>query len=91
MFTCWIAVQRNIDWNMRRHFLRAYAQIHPGMTEMQVEAVIRNQFRGKHPLARVDDSGLQYTLDPDDGRFNSEFIVVRMIDGKVIEADYLRD
>ena len=76
---------------MRRHFLRAYAQIHPGMTEMQVEAVIRNQFRGKHPLARVDDSGLQYTLDPDDGRFNSEFIVVRMIDGKVIEADYLRD
>lgn len=91
VFACWIGVQRNIDWNMRRHFLRAYAQIHPGMTEKQVDGVMRKQFHGKRPLARFDDSGVQYTLDPDDGRFNSEFIVVRMIDGKVVEADYLRD
>src|SRR5262249_24003681 len=27
IFACWIVVQRGIDLNMRRHFLRAYSQI----------------------------------------------------------------
>jgi len=91
VFACWILVQRNIDWNMRRHFLRAYSQIRPGMTTEQVEDVIHNQFRGKRPVARFDNWGVQYTLDPDDGRFNSEIIVIRMVAGKVVEVNYLPD
>ena len=91
VFACWILTQRNIDWNMRRHFLRAYYQIHPGMTAEQVEVVMHNQFRGKSPVARFDDSCVQYTLDPDDARFNSEVIVIRMIAGKVVDAYYSPD
>ena len=91
VFACWILGQRNIDWNMRRHFLRAYSQIHPGMTAEQVEDVMHNRFRGKRPVARFGNQCMQYTLDPDDGRFNSEIIVIRMIAGKVVEADYLPD
>ena len=91
VFASWVLVQRNIDWNMRRHFLRAYAQIHNGMTREEVEGVMRKVFRGKRPFARSDDSGVQYTLDPDDGRFDSEFIVVRVLGGKVVATEYLPD
>ena len=91
VFTFWIAGQRNIDWNMRRHFLRAYAQIKPGMTRIEVERIMRNHFGSKRPLSRFDDSGVLFTLYPYDGRFNSEIIDVRMLEGKVVEADYLRD
>ena len=91
VFACWVMVQRNIDWNMHRKFLRAYSQIHAGMTKEQVEAVMHRHFSGKLPGARFDNSGVQYTLDPDDGRFDSEFIVVTMAAGKVIAAEYLPD
>jgi hypothetical protein len=91
IFASWIVIQRNIDWNMRRHFLRAYAQIRPGMTAEQVQDVMHRHFRGKRPLLRSGRRGLLFTLDPDDGRFNSEFIVIRMVNGKVVAADYSRD
>jgi hypothetical protein len=91
LFAGWIVVQREIDWNMSRHFRRAYSQIRAGMTMEQVKAVMHQQFRGKRPVGRFDDWGAQYTLDPDDGRFNSEFIIIQMVDGKVASADYLPD
>ena len=91
LFTCWITVQQHIDWNMSKPFRRMYRQIKPGMTREQVEAIMVEQFPGKRPFARYDAEGLQYILDPDDGRFNSEFIVIKMIDGKVSWADYLAD
>jgi hypothetical protein len=91
VFASWILVQRHLDWNMHRHFLRAYSQIRVGMTREQVEGVMNNQFRGKRPLAQFGDSLLEYTLDPDDGRFDSEIILVRMIAGKVVVAEYLPD
>jgi hypothetical protein len=90
-FTGWIMVQRHIDWNMSKPFRRMYCQIKPGMTREQVEAIMVEQFPGKRPFARCDADGMQYTLDPDDGRFNSEFIDIKMIDGKVSRADYSAD
>jgi hypothetical protein len=91
VFAGWVMVQRHIDWNMSKPFRRLYSQIKPGMTREQVEAIMVEQFPGKRPFARCDAEGMQYTLDPDDGRFNSEFIVIKMIDGKVSWADYLPD
>jgi len=91
LFAGWIVVQREIDWNMRRHFRRAYSQIRSGMTVEQVKAVMHQQFHGKRPVGRFDDWGAQYTLDPDDGRFNSEIIVIQMVGGKVASAYYLPD
>jgi hypothetical protein len=76
---------------MRRPFLRAFSKIHPGMSREQVEAIMRQEFRGKRPVLRVYPSVLQFTLDPDDGRFNSELIVIEMAGGKVISSDYLPD
>jgi hypothetical protein len=91
VFTCWIAIQRNIDWNMRRHFLRAYAQLHPGMTAEQVDDVMRKNFPGKRPFARFYNSGVHYTLDPDDARFDSESINVTFVHGKLAAADYVHE
>ena len=39
----------------------------------------------------IPKDGGQYRLDPDDGRFNAEFITFGMTDGKVIWFDYLPD
>ncbi len=91
VFAGWIVVQRQIDWNMRRPFRRAYSQIQPGMTREQVEAIMRRQFPRRRPVARFDRWGIQYTLDPDDGRFNSEFIMIEMNEGKVISTHYFFD
>ncbi len=91
IFAGWVALQRQIDWNMRRPFLRAYSQIQPGMTREKVEAIMRQQFPRRRPVARFDRWGMQYTLDPDDGRFNSEFIIIEMNDGKVVSTHYSFD
>jgi hypothetical protein len=91
VFAGWIVVQRQIDWNMRRHFLRAFSQIHPGMTMEKVEDVMRRQFRGKRPVGESWKTVARYTLDPEDGRFNSEFILIETDEGKVVRAEYLRD
>jgi hypothetical protein len=91
LFAGWIAAQRRIDWNMQVPFLRAYSQIHPGMSEEQVESVMNREFRGKRPILRIDRWGLQYSLDPDDGRYNAEFIIIHMIGGKVTSTEYLFD
>jgi hypothetical protein len=90
-FAGWITVQRQIDWNMSKPFRRLYSQIKPGMTREQVDALLAEQFPGKRPFARYFADGMQYTLDPDDGRFNSEFIVIKMENGKVGWANYLED
>jgi hypothetical protein len=91
VFAGWIAAQRHIDWNMQVPFRRAYSQIHAGMSGEQVESVMNREFRGKRPIARIDRWGVQYSLDPDDGRYNAEFIIIHMIDGKVSSTEYLFD
>jgi hypothetical protein len=70
VFAGWITVQRQIDWNTSKPFRRLYSQIKPGMTREQVDALMAEQFPGKRPFARYFADGMQYTLDPDDGRFN---------------------
>jgi hypothetical protein len=71
--------------------MRMYSQITPGMTKKQLEAIMHREFHGKRPVGRFFKDGGQYRLDPDDGRFNSEFIVFGMTDGKVTSFDYLPD
>jgi hypothetical protein len=42
-------------------------------------------------LADRPNQSLHYTLDPNDGRFNSEWLVVYFKDGQVVGAEYLPD
>ena len=42
-------------------------------------------------LADKPNQSLHYTLDPDDGRFNSEWLVVYFKDGQVVGTEYLPD
>jgi hypothetical protein len=49
------------------------------------------EFRGRPPFSRWDASGGQYTLDPNDGRYNSEFLVISMSEGRVVSTQYLPD
>jgi hypothetical protein len=42
-------------------------------------------------LADRPNQSLHYTLDPNDGRFNSEWLVVYFKDGQVVGTEYLPD
>jgi hypothetical protein len=87
----WLAAQPQISWNMRRSFLKAYSRIQIGMMREEVEAIIIREFPGKRPIARVANWGIQYTLDPEDGRYNAEFLLLEIANGSVISKQYLDD
>jgi hypothetical protein len=90
-FLAWISAQKQIDWNMRRPFLRVYAQIQSGMTREEVQAIVCREFPSRRPVARHDIWGVHYTLDPNDGRFNSEFIILGTVNEKVSWKYYSYD
>jgi hypothetical protein len=91
VFCWWITFQKHIDWNMKRPFLRFYSRIETGMTRDQVEAILREEFPARRPVVRIDDGGMHLRLDPNDGRFNSEVIMIQMVDGHVNWKHYSPD
>lgn len=92
VFSAWIVTLKQVDWDARKPFLRAYQQIRPGMTQADVESLMHRQFAGKkQPVAHWRKGSGSYILDPDDGRFNSEIIAIKMLDDRVVSADYLAD
>ncbi len=91
-FAAWIVTLRRVDWDERKPFLRAFQQIHVGMTRSEVEALMRTEFLGrKAPTSGWDASHERYTLDPDDARYDSEIVFIRISEGRVVSADYLPD
>ena len=62
-----------------------------GMNTYQVKRIIEEEFPRKRPVSKQDEFGIQYTLDPDDGRYNSEFIILCIENDKVIWKHYSPD
>ena len=48
-------------------------------------------YDNKPNLTDTPDQSLHYTLDPHDGRFDSEWLVVYLKDGQVVGTEYLPD
>jgi hypothetical protein len=91
VFAGWLVVQQGITWNMRKGFLRVHSQVQIGMRIEEVEAIISREFLGKRPFAQVHIWGVQYTLDPSDGRFNEEYMLLDVVNGRVVSVQYLDD
>jgi len=77
-------------------FRRFFAHVHPGMAETEVTALLAAEFPegGRFPRpvqSRTDDGDLWFQLDPNDGAYNAELVVVKMRDRRAVSKEYLPD
>jgi hypothetical protein len=87
----WVVALGQLDWDKRKPFIRAYARIQEGMTQREVEDCLRNQFGDRVPPSTIGPRSMSYCLDPNDGRYNSEFIMIHLEDGRVVSKKYEPD
>jgi len=76
--------------------VRAVHDIHPGMSESQVRAVLDRHFpeigRFKRPkMGPLHEDCLSFVLDPNDGRYNAAIVRGKFSGGKCISAEFLPD
>jgi hypothetical protein len=76
-------------------FRQFYWGIHNGMTRQEVRQELNRRFppsgRFPRPVGGAGDESLCFQLDPNNGYYNAEIIVVKMVDGKVASKQYLPD
>jgi hypothetical protein len=66
------------------------------MDKTEVLSILRQRFPEggdfRRPVhGRSGDGNLWFQLDPDDGAFNAEFVIIEMKNGKVTSKKYLPD
>jgi hypothetical protein len=76
-------------------FRQFYWTIRDGMTPEDVRGELVRQFpangRFPRPVEHASDEGLSFLLDPNDGHYNAELVVVHLAAGKVTSREYLPD
>ncbi len=77
-------------------FTRFFSALQTGMNEADVLATLGKHFPEggtfRRPVhGRSDDGGLWFQLDPDDGAYNAEFVMIEMTNGSVTSKKYLPD
>lgn len=77
-------------------FRSFYSLVENGMTETEVSAILAEQFpvAGNFPRpvqSRTNDGDLWFRLDPNDGAYNAELVVVKMQNGRAVSKEYLPD
>lgn len=85
---------RQVNFDPRAPFVRAFDRIRPGMALTDVDAIFRKEFRGTKLPTRMgehNDAAVSYFLDLDDGHYNSEIVWVHLQQGLVINASYHPD
>lgn len=79
----------------RKPFRQFYSAISNDMTQRDVREALARRFpsRGRfaRPVEHADDVQVSFQLDPSSGWYNAEFVVVTMVDGKVVAKEYLPD
>ncbi len=75
----------------RKSFRRAFVSIEMGMNAAEVRAAIRTQFGERQPVENDGVSAMSFILDPKDGRYNAESIVVELHQGRAIRKQYYAD
>ena len=77
-------------------FTRFFSRVEAGMVEAEVMSELTRQFPegGRFPRpvhSGYDDGSLCFQLDPNDGAYNAELVVIEMQDGRVVSKEYLPD
>lgn len=76
-------------------FRQFYRAVQYGMTQDQMREELGRRFsrngRFPCPVEHASDEGLSFQLDPNNGRYNAELVVVKVVDGRVVAKEYLPD
>lgn len=85
-----------VDISPRKPYTRFYRSIQLGMSYNEVNDLLVKHFPENGPYNRPVggyDGGarMDYILDPNDGWYNAELIVLKMNDGQVCSKQYLHD
>jgi hypothetical protein len=76
-------------------FRQFYETLRCGMTAEDVRGELARRFpangRFPRPVEHASDEGLSFQLDPKDGRYNAELVVVQLAAGKAVSKTYLMD
>jgi hypothetical protein len=85
------------DTSPLKPFGRFYAAIEPGMTEAEVLSLLNDHFppTGRYPRPlvnrRVGPTQLGFILDPKDGRYDTEIVLLDFDAGRVATKQYYPD
>ena len=85
-----------IDLSPVKPFTRFYSEVKPGMIEAEVLSRLARQFPdgGRFPCPvqrKLDDGSLWFQLDPNNGAYNAELVIVKMSEGSTVSKEYLPD
>ncbi|MEN6334725.1 MAG: hypothetical protein ABFE01_10725 [Phycisphaerales bacterium] len=76
-------------------FRQFHGAIRSGMTPEDVRGELARRFpangRFLRPVEHASDEGLSFVLDPNDGRYNAELVVVHLAVGRVVSKECLSD
>lgn len=94
-FFAFMTVLPFLDLSPVKPFRRLFGSIHQGMSKDELILRLHAQFpvEGRFPIPsiRESESTVSFCLDPNDGRYNSEFIQVKLAGGTVVSCEYLPD
>ena len=88
---------RLVDLSPVKPALRAVDDIHAGMTESEVRAILDREFpegsrfRRNLAMGAMGREGFNFALDPNDGRYNAAVVVIGFEEGKCTGARFLAD
>ncbi len=95
VLTVLVLSSRLIALNPAKPFWAFYRALTPGMQVGQVHALLAKHFptggRFRVPVEHLSASQLSYVLDPTNGNYNSEFVVIKLGPQGVVSAAYLPD
>src|SRR4030042_4905189 len=85
-----------VDISLRKPFMRFYDSLQVGMSETQIGKLLAENFpdggKYKHPVTYgYGSDNIQFILDPNDGRYNAESIILLMRNGKLTAKTYSAD
>ncbi len=80
---------RSIEWNSRKPFLRDLGAIQTGMTEVQVNSIMRSYMRS--PNAGFSESSTILYRHTDEGWGNRDVGIVTFKDGRVVQVKFFPD
>ena len=90
-----LLVLRFVELSPVKPFRAFYENVQPGMSRVDVLSELAQRFpepgRYPRPTAGSDEAILWLTLDPTDGRYNSEVVRVEFADGLAVAKVYYPD
>lgn len=83
-----LVVLHLVPWTSRKVFLADLAQVHPGMTEEQVERAMARHRRLSPPAQAAGTRAYGHSLEP---AFDSDVGLIHFDGGRVVKVEFLPD